>query len=744
MPQVKQSQGEGMSMKIKRSHYVQGILLTGALSCFSLSAYADAPAITTFADQQIQQGDTLVVPAKLSNANKAGTVNWSKAYGPDDVKVNPLTGTVTWQIPDNLPSESFYIGVRSSNLEGADIDTFIVHVGVSKVVYIGPNETLKNFNEALGAWKEPGKNYREPGTTFVVRNGEYSGENWILGITPSGQFFSLPNGNENMYTTLMAEDPGQVRLSGGARLMAEAGIDEVAYWAIKGFFMNKGRIGADGSNCNGEEACKPHHMKFIRNGIYQDHSNSYFGTGHSNYILFENNFSYGGNRAKFLAYKTKNVIFRRNIGRFDHNEKHTGPKNTFSLYTSIDVAAQNNIVVDGDTKEFAEYGELMGEFACPTTVGESRTVWDRNIQLNSDHPNSNLDLQAGKCDATIRDVVSWDIKAPFVVMTRSPSLFDHATFGAIHPDDTPLVLFNGWPGRNARGITNSIIHDVSKGPLLEGFATGTTTDLDGNSMTRFGVDTVNIDDFSGAMALDSSTVNTTKLTYIDPMWSTSNPTGGMRYLVRMEANSNMSGKAKDGGDLGARVMTFKGKSGTLWGEEGFDAETNVPVWPFPYQETAAENMRTMEYTGPTWVGSWLSREQGPEGTLSGDRGYAKADTDLTDYIWGYLGSTVPPMNVNAVGMDKSVVIRWDLPAPRADITGYKVYDYNPETQKISNPRNVGNVNSATISGLVNGTEYHFAVTAISASKAESSYSYPVTVTAQTHANPMPPSIQKHD
>lgn len=722
-------------------------IMGSVLSCGAMNlAQAAAPVVKPTADVQISQGQQLVVPVQLNNSGQANNVNWSKAYGPDDVKVNPVTGAVSWQVPARLPSESFHIGVRASNLEGSHIDSFIVHVGVTKVVYIGPNEPeVTNFSKAFSHWKSPGSGLREAGTTFVVRNGSYSGSDWELGLTSSGAVQQPPAGTATKYTTVMAEDPGQVRLSNGADLVGRGNFGGVAYWAIKGFHVEAGSIGLDGSGCNaGDNNCRPHHIKFIQNGVHLAHTGSSFGANHASYVLFENNYAYGGNRTKFQAYKVDKSVFRRNVARFDHNQDHTGPKNTFSFYTSMDIAAQNNIAVDSDQLEFVDYGEIAGEFGCPTTAGDSRATWDRNIQLNSDMLHANLDRQNGKCYATINDVVAWDNRSPVAfVFTRSPSLFNHATFGAIDLD-SPTVVFNGWPGTFARGITNSIIHDVKQGPMFEGLAKGSTTDADGQPLARYGIDTVNITGFDGRMITQGTDINQDTLTDYDPLWSSSNPEGGLRYLVRIEPNSNLSGKAQDGGDLGATVLTFKGKSGTLWGEAGYDDETNAKAWPFPYQETIAEKMRSMSYTGPTWTGPWRSRVSSGTKTLSGNRGFANPETNLTDYIWGYLGSTVPPMNVSATAGPKSAIIRWDGAAPRASITSYKVYDFNPETQAISNPRDVGTKSSFAVNGLENGESYYFAVTAVDSENGESSWSYPVEVTPQTRPKPLPPILTGGD
>jgi len=709
-------------------------------SFVSVYSFAAAPEVNQISPKSINQADQLVVQPELANTSDASPVNWSLAYGPDGVVVNPVTGTLSWQVPEDLPTESFHIGLRASNLDGAAIETFIVHVGVNRVVYIGPNEDVKDFAQAFSARRSPGSSLRDKGMTFVVRNGTYWGDKGYIGLTGPGNLQNPPAGDANHYTTIMAEDPGQVTLKDGG-IWAKGLNKGVHYWAIKGFHMDRGRFVVDGSGCN-DDQCRPHHLKFIRNGIEIGPGGQGSSVSHAHNILMENNYAFGGSRNKFLAYKAKYSVYRRNVARFDFNQRHTGPTNTFAFYTSMNISAQNNIAIDGSMK-FVAPGQNAGEFGCPTTAGQSEVTFDRSIQLNSEHIYGNIDRQAGPCDAEIRDTISWDIRPiGSLVMTRAPSWFDHATIGEIHSPISGQTILNGWPGDRARGITNSVLHNLTNGPLFEGFSTGTTDTVRG-TLDRYGLHHLNISSFNGPLFNKNNTMNNGTVSDHNPIWSKSNPNGGLRYLVRVEANSNLAGKGSDGKDLGANATTFKGFSGTLSGQSGFNRETNIPSWPFPYQEVIAEKMRGLSYNGPTWSTNSYSRSRGSDQHLSGNRGFAKTDTNLTDYIWGYMGSAVPPMNVNAAAAPGAVIVRWDPQASGASdtITGYKVYDYDPDTQAISNPRDVGLTNTATITGLSNSDTYHFAVTAVDSEKGESSWSYPVSMSPNGRPRPMPPTLR---
>lgn len=703
------------------------------------SALAAAPTITSIPDQTASKGVDYTYTPTLSNAGTAGTVNWTKAYGPDDVKVNPATGAISWSIPSNLPGESFHIGLKASNGDGSVVESWIVHVGVPKVVYVGPNETDKTLGAAFAK-------YTTPGMTFVVRNGTYTGEANAIARISNGSHQYPVQGTASALSTVMAEDPGSVTLSGGAVIDINGIGGPVGYFAVKGFFVKDGYInttGYDSSVCSYSAGCRPHHIKFIQNGV-QSSGEIAFNAFRSDDILMENNYAFGGGRYKFASYQANRVVFRRNVARYDRsNNEMAEPKGTYSIYTTMNATVSNNLAIDGDQSEFVTLGQLAGEYTCPTTSGATRVTFDRNMQLNSEMLYGNIDNQAGPCDAEIKDVVSWDVRpANVYVMTRAGSWFDHVTMGKIAPVSNTAQLFNGWPSNLARGMTNSVIHEITNGGLFYGFTKQSGVTLIDRTVDRYGVDYVNITSTPGTLNVNGSTIGTTFNS--SPLYSSSNTTGGLRYLTRIEPNSNLSGKAKDGGDLGATVMTFKGKSGTFYGETGYNTETNQPMWPFPFEDVIKAKMAAYTYTGTTYSGDEYSRVTAGTGTINGARGFAAANQSLTHYVWNYLGNTVPPFNVTAVAGTGQVTLKWDPPATKALATqnGFKVYDYNASTKALSNPRTVAKgTYQYTVTGLANAASSSFAVTAIDSVTGESSYSYVVSATPVEVSPPMPPTVQ---
>ncbi len=85
----------------------------------------------------------------------------------------------------------------------------------------------------------------------------------------------------------------------------------------------------------------------------------------------------------------------------------------------------------------------------------------------------------------------------------------------------------------------------------------------------------------------------------------------------------------------------------------------------------------------------------------------------------------------------SVSLAWD-PSPDASVVGYKVY-YGGATGTYTNSAAVGNVTNATFTGLVNGTTYYFAASAIDGSGFESDFSNETVSTVPFAAN-QPPTL----
>lgn len=658
-----------------------------------------------------KSGEGLLYSPTISNFdNLNGLIHWVKDYGPDDVTVHPETGVVQWLPNAAMPSESFHIGLKVSAKSTTTYLSMIVHAGVTKVLYVGPGQEYTNIKAGLKAM--------ESGETLVVLDGDYEGQSNYVGLSDAGAVQHPPNGTATAFTTIMAKHPSKAVFKNGAYVRLN-GKWPVSYVAFKGFFVEDGQMAAVGYGENKEESDeRHHHLKFIRNGVQGD-TRPPFNAFRSDDILFENNYAYGGGRYKFASYQAENIVWRRNVARYDRGPVHDEPKGTYSVYTTMNGYISNNLAIDGDNPDFVVTGELAGEFTTPTTSGPTRAQFHRNIQLNSAFLFGNLDDQAGDSDVELKDIISWDVKpASRYVMTWGSAWFDHMTMGEIEPRGFADQFFNGYHN-NTRGITNSILHNFSNGDMFYSLRKEVEHETVGRLVERYGVDTVNISNFTGDLEVYNTDI--ANVSELDPVQSAGNPEGSLRYLLRAEAETNMTAKGLDGGDLGANVMTLLGRSGTMHGEPGFDEETNIPMWPFPMEEIIKQKFSEYEYTGSTYSGHYTNREVTGEGTLLGARGFAVEGQSLTNYIWGYLGAVVPPFNVTATKVANTLVLQWDAsPNFNKNVIGFKVYRMTDSGKQLvlDDTEKLG----VYIEEGVNSEGLEYIVTAYSADE-ESSYGY---------------------
>lgn len=684
----------------------------------TVSLSAVAPVIAAIPEQYIdhKSGESFsYIPKVLNSENLNGLLHWVKDYGPDEVVIHPVTGEINWQPNSDMPSESFHIGIKVSSQTDVRHISLILHAGVKKVLHVGQGQEFVTIKSALKKLQS--------GETLVVMDGVYEGQDNFIGLSDAGAVQHPASGTEKAFTTVMAKHPSKAVLKNGAYVRLN-GKWPVSYVAFKGFFVEDGQMAAVGYGDSKEESDeRHHHLKFIRNGVQGD-SRSPFNAFRSDDILFENNYAFGGGRYKFASYQAENIVWRRNVARFDRGPVHDEPKGTYSVYSTLDAFLSNNLAIDGNKPDFVVTGELAGEFTTPTTSGATRALFHRNIQLNSAFLFGNMDDQTGDSDVEHRDIISWDVKPDSrYVMSWGSAWFDHMTMGEVQPRNFADQFFNGYHN-NSRGVTNSILHNFSNGDMFYSLRKEFDHETVGRQVERFGVDSVNISNFTGELdphlANENLASDLTNITKLNPIQTNTNPKGGLRYLLRVEDESNLSGIGLDGEDLGARVMTLLGRSGTFYGDAGFDEETSIPMWPFPMESIIKQKFSEYEYTGPTYSGSQYHRIETGVGTLLGARGFAIEGETLTNYIWGYLGEPVPPFNLSTSHVEDKLILQWDDAVMLDQAHSYRIYSLSSESSKLIDEVHSLNRTRGYI-GLEVGQSC-FAVTKVKDGK-ESAYSY---------------------
>jgi len=567
----------------------------------------------------------------------------------------------------------------------------------------------------------------------------------------------------------MAEDPGQVVIDGEGEVdtlffivsnfdhpdHSFNGFNSSSdYSAFKGFVLKNTRSAAFQLHYG-------HHVKLIdigladsgrsgdcENEVTADNCNiTNIYILRSEYILVEGLYSWGHSRYKMQFQSSNKSIARRSMGRIDEY-RGAQPIGGFQTYCSKDIEWQNNIVLDGDSSRFwNHFKNFAASFAISATgcsAYPENINYVRSISLNNH--NAAMDTAAG--DAATRstwtDLIGWDHDlSRFMHGTEShvaflhgagPTLTDQSTFGHLTAQpgyegapDSPGGKGFFYSRSQLSEITNSIMYQI-------GYNGSETTNQGNLAWGQINLAYNNIFDFAGTINSDLVLGSIDDEDLIEDSIETDPTQNGLLYLPKLEDDSPLRTAGKDGVRIGAEVMTFVGKSGTFWGDDGYNEETNIPMWPFPNERLKRSQMRDYSYTGQT-------RNGGPEDTLQGARGFAADDETLSNYIWGYLGNTPPPLNIHAVAGDTEVIILWDPPADkiRSSISNYHIYQVIGENKTLIQTVN-GTTFNARITALTNGESYTYIVTAEHTSTGESSYAYRNIVTPHSISRPNPPVL----
>jgi hypothetical protein len=91
-----------------------------------------------------------------------------------------------------------------------------------------------------------------------------------------------------------------------------------------------------------------------------------------------------------------------------------------------------------------------------------------------------------------------------------------------------------------------------------------------------------------------------------------------------------------------------------------------------------------------------------------------------------------------LGLSATVTLAWD-PSADTDVVGYRVY-YGPASAAYTNSVTLGNITTATISNLVEGSTYYFAATAYDAIGLESDFSNEASYSVPVGGGNQPPTL----
>ncbi len=457
--------------------------------------------------------------------------------------------------------------------------------------YISPSS---GSDSSSGAYTTPLKTFTKAyslmvaGDTLIIKNGTYTGQTIVSAtIRP-------PSGTSSAYTVVQAETPGSVVIDGAGSnspfYLNGPPPSPIRYIKFDGLVFRRQGSGA--------QLYQVDHIKITRCGFEDGGSgNSMTFNLHKfcSYILVEDCYAWGSGRYKFSTYHADHVIFRRCVARQDRHDCNGEPIAVYTIYATDSAEVQNCIAVDGDKGSFwvspSEYG---GCFSVSSTDGPATNNFFRGcIALNTDL--AFTVLAKNLTNITFNDCVGWHVREGG--WQRDSAAFKNMTLGDFYGPARSTVDSNGVGMRfewgddpsNTNSMLNSILTKI-KGVALWQFSSENFNAFFANNANRGG-----------------GTPTGANSTTVDPT---------LKYITSNQGSAFS--------DRGAGITKCIGKSGTLWGEAGYNTIQTDDLWPFPNEDTIKSYMKSYQYQ-----------------TLSGNRGFCVDTTSLTKYIWEYLGNPNP-------------------------------------------------------------------------------------------------------
>jgi hypothetical protein len=406
------------------------------------------------------------------------------------------------------------------------------------------------------------------GDTLIIRRGTYADRHDAIG--------SVPSGRAAAYNVIKAAEDGTVLIK--AELVLTRGDHYTQFEGLKW----------DSPTIKGVQG---RYVKFLRCAFKGgpgsgNTMNLAIGTNDvtpgADYVLIEDSWVYGsGGRYKLLVYNADHIILRRVVVRHDGGWRYDfdNPQGGIVTYNSRNIRLQDVIVVDSlpDLPGFESNIYLVGNTSSATRPDNVKI--SGAIVIGGGGNGIALDDSVPYANTQIEDSVIWGTTAGF------------SAHGAAHVATVNRVLvhsghtaFADWAARHGITVKNSIAYRNAGAAL---------TDVTGSHIVSYG---------NGA---DSGTI-------LDPL------ANGLTYLPRIEPGSMLAHMGDGGGQVGPEIQKRIGRSGTLYGDPGFEELGSEDLWPWPYEARLKADFAELPA-----------------------RGFTAQPGTLTDYIWSMLGHPSP-------------------------------------------------------------------------------------------------------
>ncbi len=446
------------------------------------------------------------------------------------------------------------------------------------------------------------------GDTLVVKAGTYTNlANFIQ---------KIPAGTASAYTTVMAETPFSVRIKNSGSLNYYDNLVQMStnYTKVDGFILEV------------NDTPDPEHIAAI-NGNFN---------------------------------KLTRVIFKR-----------TGPTNQYGGWLNID--GSDNLVEDCAGVGSARYGFAIGGPDSTAQRNIMRRCVGRVDYSVSDQPKAVFNVYGNNSGTNMRDVLLQNCIA--IDSKAGPSRSEPTYGGFYFPKNAANVTVQGslvlnveaayagffvkeLNGQNLR-MTDSVAWAGTAGAAIDGIRANASAAgyYELNHVTVGGyrsgyynaetstTETLSNSLFYGNGSLASADQGWTSVTnnafYPSSQSKGTNAVAAtasvLKYIVRPESGTVLSAKGTDGKDIGANLTKRYGKTGTRWGEAGYDQLTTESLWPWTYEATI-KTVFAEPHSAPS--GAVPSSNNSVRGFTVATDQFGKPMT-LTRYVWQFLGNEIP-------------------------------------------------------------------------------------------------------
>jgi PKD repeat protein len=496
--------------------------------------------------------------------------------------------------------------------------------------YISPSG---NDTSGAGSFSNPwatvykGCSSMSAGDTLVLKDGTYTGDNNMFTFGSAGHYPPSGTSTSN-YTTIKAENPGGATIDGEGVRQPFNGHDS-DFLIIDGIVFKNSNgsvwamVGNSGNYCT--------YLKITRCGFCD--ANSTAANPRCNnieirwgdYVLMEDCYTWGNGKYRFYVLDSNRVILRRCVDRLDRGYGDGSLMGSFRLYGANNCILQNCISIDSDQKEYIRDSDSPVAYASPkmiwfgangstgNTCNNNQVIGSMIVSCTANSFIGFIGTDSSVTGNSLTNCAFWNVSNEF--WTRVPSAsqvttFTNCTFGNIMAASHASAV-NSSEVQNGGLVTNSIVYNAHSAALAN--VSSNYNCLYGNTAGNYSGGSAGVNDYCAERG-----------NAINPIYGTGNLTGGLKYVPRIESNSNLSGKANGGGAIGASIIKQTGVTGTLYGEAGYNVVTASNLWPFPYEDIIRTKMKAYNAGG-----------------VSGNRGFCAEGTTLTKYIWEYLGNPMP-------------------------------------------------------------------------------------------------------